>query len=334
MKGLILGRRDLIKLAALAGLFSVASCGISGQRSTLISYKGVLPSNLLKRLESQWRFELLKDNSSIDKNNLHLDEGVDLLALGDGWLNDLPLDSFQLIEPSELHSRLDRKAILFLSSFTPDIAGKLFPIGFSPWVILLRREEHLLPKARNTWEVLLEKELTGQLVLPKSPRLVMALADRMGYGDELRRLRLQAKTFDDENAINWVVSGKAKAAVAPLQYCMGALSRDPRLQIALPNEGAPLNWTILTRPKLTNKPLPYSWVREAWEMPLMGKLVAKGWFPPLPYADILKAKNYLSKEQQITVFPSEKTFDNFWSIAPLDNWDEKIMRERWLDSTP
>lgn len=322
MNDLLLGRRDFLRLGIVAGVLGLSSCGIS-KKATLGSFHGILPKELLKSLPSEWRFKLLDSNISTDPYKTYFAKEIDLIAIGDGWLRTLDFKTVQPIGEAKLQGRLNRQAIIFLSSFGPDIASKLFPVGFSPWAMLFRGGGTWLPKAKETWEVLLEPDFEGKIVLPSSPRLVMSLADRMGYQDELRRLRGQAITFDDQNALNWIISGRAKVAVLPLQHCMGALSKDPRLRVVIPNQGAPLNWTILTRPKMSQEPLPYSWIKEAWELPLMGRLISKGWLPPLSYSETLKAINFLPKEHQSIIFSSEEVFDRFWSLSPLDEWDQK-----------
>ena len=191
-----------------------------------------------------------------------------------------------------------------------------------------------MTKGKERWEVLLEPDLQGHVVLPNSPRLVMALADRMGNGNELKRLRLQAKTFDDRNALNWVLAGKAKVAVLPLQHCMSSLLRDPRLSVALPAEGAPLNWTMVAQPRNTIESSPDSIVKNTWDASVMGKLLVEGFIPPLPYAQLIKVIDFLPKEHQSILFSSEKTFENLWSLPPVGSLSQRILEKRWVDSTP
>ena len=285
-------------------------------------------------MPSNWRFKLLNEQASKNPYSFTSIQGVDLLALSDGWLNELPFNSFQTIREDQLRNRLNRHAVLFLSGFRGDVVYKILPISFTPWVMLFRHGEELAPAARESWKVLLDPSLKGHLVLPRSARLIMSIADRMGYKNELKRLRNQAITLDDQYAMNWILSGKAKVAVVPLQYCMDSLVKDPRLSVALPKEGAPLNWVLVAHPKKSSEMFPTSWVNSTWELPLMGKLISKGWIPPLPYSELLTAIDYIPKTQQSILFDSEQTFDNFWSIAPLDSTDQEILRDRWLSSTP
>ena len=49
---------------------------------------------------------------------------------------------------------------------------------------------------------------------------------------------------------------------------MATLRSDPRVHAVLPEQGAPLDWTLLMRPAQTREPLPQSWVEEAWKAPL------------------------------------------------------------------
>ena len=115
--------------------------------------------------------------------------------------------------------------------------------------------------------------------------------------------------------MNWVLSGKARAAVLPLFRCFSNLNRDPRLSIALPMSGAPLNWTLLVRPtKKISVPFPYKWIEESWDLPLLGKLLARGWIPPLPNFELLKASSYIANKYKSIVLPPDSFWKNSWSL--------------------
>ena len=93
--------------------------------------------------------------------------------------------------------------------------------------------------------------LTNQIVFPNSPYLLISIAERIDILNNLSKIKSQAMTFDDRNALNWVVSGRAKAAVLPLSRCVDSLIKDPRLSVLSPQEGSPLNWTVLASPTVS-----------------------------------------------------------------------------------
>ncbi|KGG12956.1 MULTISPECIES: ABC transporter substrate-binding protein [Prochlorococcus] len=334
MKDWILTRRDLLRGTILSAALSFSASGNTANRAVLTSPLGVLPGNILKSLPSRWRFKLLEVYSAKDINELIVDKDIDLLALGDGWVKELAFKDFQRIEVNHLRRRLNQEAIIFSQSFGSELSAKIFPIGFTPWAMLFRNGDYLLDKAQETWDVLLESDLKGSLVLPNSPRLVMTIADRISYNEGLKRLRQQVKTYDDKNALNWVLSGRAKAVVLPLQYCMTALLSDPRLSVAIPREGAPLNWTFLTMPKASNEDFPDSWVRKMWSLPLLGKLISRGWIPPLSYSEISKGTSSFPKLPALSFLSTEEHFQRLWSIPPVSKKNIQALQERWYESAP
>ncbi len=332
MKPWIIGRRDFIRMGLLGGALGVSGCGINSSRPVLITSKGVLPTELLQAMPSPWRVNFIDSSTGVDPYRVKQNnKNIDLLVLGDGWLHDLHLDDFRSIEAEKLTSRLSRQGILFISDFGPDIAMKLLPIGCSPWVMLFRRGEAFLPRAKESWKILLDPALEGKIILPKSSRLVMSLADRMGTGDQLSHLRAQVRTYDDQNGLSWLLAGKAQVVVLPLQSCMSSLSRDPRLTVAIPRDGSPLNWTLMLRPKFSNEPFPQSWVEKAWDLPLLTKLLSRGWIPPISNEEIMKGLKYLPENLQEILLDVMASFDNSWSLSPLSQLQEYNLEKRWLD---
>ena len=105
-------------------------------------------------------------------------------------------------------------------------------------------------KNKNSWEVIFSSSLTNQIVFPNSPYLLISIAQKIDLVNDFSKIKSQAKSFDDRNALNWVVSGRANAAVLPLSSCVDSLIEDPRLSVLLPQEGSPLNWTVLASPSL------------------------------------------------------------------------------------
>ena len=329
-----LGRRELLKLGLMAGLMGLASCGRASAAPLLRATQETLPKKWRRSLPVPWSYKPIEVDAGSNPFTAALEQGNDLLALGDGWLTSLPEKTLQRIEAPGLQDRLDDQARAFEASLGPALQSRVLPVGVSPWVLLFRQGDPWALQARSGWQVLLDPALKGRVVLPQSPRLVMSLAERMQVADGLRQLRAQAYTFDDRQGLNWLIQGKARVAVLPLQRCLPSLRRDPRLSVVLPNSGAPLNWTVLVRSALTREPLPQQWVEQSWQEPLLGQLLAGGWIPPLPRAELRLALRAIPKAYQSIVSPSKEVWSRCWSLPVLTAVQQIELDQRWSQSTP
>ena len=329
-----LGRRELLKLGLMAGLMGLASCGRASAAPLLRATPETLPKKWRRSLPVPWSYQPIEVDAGSNPFIAALEQGNDLLALGDGWLTSLPAKTLQRIEAPGLQDRLDGQARAFEASLGPALQSRVLPVGVSPWVLLFRQGDPWALQARSGWQVLLDPALKGRVVLPQSPRLVMSLAERMQVADGLRQLRAQAYTFDDRQGLNWLIQGKARVAVLPLQRCLPSLRRDPRLSVVLPNSGAPLNWTVLVRSALTREPLPEQWVEQSWQEPLLGQLLAGGWIPPLPRAELRFALRAIPKAYRSIVLPSKEVWSRCWSLPVLTAVQQIELDQRWSQSTP
>jgi len=334
MKDLIIGRRDFIRLPLIGLCFSLSGCQLNVKRPILSAYPGVLPKDLTKTLPFPWSFKSFKDQQIDAVDRFKSTKNYDLLAIGDGWLQTLNMESFAPFVSRDSIIPLNNQARSFLSNFETEIATKLLPIALSPWAMLFRNGKEWMPKANETWEVLLEPGLRKQVILPNSSRVVMSLADRIGGSEVLRKLRLQVKTYDDRNALNWLISGKAKVVVMPLQNCMSVMSKDPRLTLAIPTEGTLLNWTLLLKTNRAMENFPVTWIQEINKMPLLEKLLLQGWMPPSSSLEILKRTNSLEEMKSPLLLFLEKGLEKSWSLSPLNEFTRTNLEERWLNSTP
>ena len=329
-----LGRRELLKLGLMAGLMGLASCGRASAAPLLRATPETLPKKWRRSLPVPWSYQPIEVDAGSNPFIAALEQGNDLLALGDGWLTSLPAKTLQRIEAPGLQDRLDGQARAFEASLGPALQSRVLPVGVSPWVLLFRQGDPWALQARSGWQVLLDPALKGRVVLPQSPRLVMSLAERMQVADGLRQLRAQAYTFDDRQGLNWLIQGKARVAVLPLQRCLPSLRRDPRLSVVLPNSGAPLNWTVLVRSALTREPLPQQWVEQSWQEPLLGQLLAGGWIPPLPRAELRLALTAIPKAYRSIVLPSKEVWSRCWSLPVLTAVQQMELNQLWSQSTP
>ena len=330
-----IGRRELLRLGLLVGLVGLTGCARGSASPLLRATPETLPKKWRRILPKPWSYKPLDTDLGSQPFGSALEQGADLLALGDGWLASLPVKELQSINAAALQDRFDDvQARSFMASLGPALGSRVLPVGVSPWVLLFRQGDHWLSQARSSWQVLLDPALKGRVVLPQSPRLVMALAERMEVPDGLRLLRTQAYASDDRQALNWLIQGNARVAVLPLQRCLNSLRRDPRLSVVLPNSGAPLNWTVLVRSAMTREPIPQSWVEQSWQQPLLGQLLAGGWIPPLPRAELHIALATIPKSYQSIVLPSQEVWSRCWSLPPLTSAQQVELDQLWHQSTP
>ena len=330
----MLSRRELFQLGLLAGLTGLSSCGREINAPVLRASLETLPKAWLDLLPKPWAFKPLEAKSVLNSSDLVLAANTDLLAIGDGWISGLATGILQPIGAGETFSRLNNQANEFLKGFHSDLFSRILPIGLSPWVMLFRNGKEWFPRAKEGWNVLLDQSLAGHVVLPASPRIVMSIADRISEPDALRKLRSQALTFDDRNSLNWLLAGKARVAILPLYRCFRSLSRDPRLSIAIPQSGTPLHWTVLVRPGKANEPLPTDWLEKAWEMPLLGELISRGWMPPLPHSELLHAMQNVPDVYKPLLLPPESFWKECWSLPTLTPFESNRLEQRWVQSIP
>tara|TARA_B100001175_G_scaffold121338_1_gene103279 strand:- start:571 stop:1422 length:852 start_codon:yes stop_codon:yes gene_type:complete len=258
---------------------------------------------------------------------------ADLLACTDGWLDTLSAVALQPIEAAALSNQLDPLAQQFLKMQGP-LASQVLPVGVSPWVLLVRSNPVVDAIKKLGWQMLLDPQLKGKIVFPSSPRVVIDLADRLEQPDALQRLRRQALTFDDRQAVNWLLKGVAKVVVLPLQRCLSLLRRDPRMEVILPNQGAPLHWTVLIRPKDAKVPLPQQWVELAWREPMRRRLLQEGWRAPLATAVLDADRSQLPERWRSLVLPPDDLWNKCWSLPPLSPEQRISLAERWRASAP
>ena len=333
MNPLRVKRRDFLSLASLATVYSLSGCVNYIERPILRASRKTLPKDWLDSLPSPW---IYKDFSIVEGETLPLgDQGnrTDLFAIGDGWLKNINSKELNAINSDLLFSKLDANSRSFLKSLGMNFAGKLLPVGRSPWVIIFKdAKDSWVKEGNQTWDILLEEDLKGKVVFPESSRLLISLSQRIASDDALRKLVNQALTFNDRNTFNWLLSNDARAAVMPLDRCFGSVLKDPRLSIALPVAGAPLHWTLLARTLNTKEPVPVSWVMDSWKPRLLSKLLIDGWTPPILNAELEKSLDLIPIKYHTLLIRSEQFYQNSWSMPPLNKSEEIELQEIWRQS--
>tara|TARA_B100000214_G_C23938168_1_gene614259 strand:- start:260 stop:1261 length:1002 start_codon:yes stop_codon:yes gene_type:complete len=327
------GRRDFIKYGLISSLFVLSGCSVSKNKLTLRGFSSSFPKELISSLSSSWEFYPIKDiKFSKFTYNSFLQENTDLLVINDGWISNLNVDLLKEINAPNIRNNLGKQARSFLVGLGEEYSKRIFPLAVSPWVLLIRNEESLDLKNKSSWEVLLSRALENEVVLPKSPYLLISIAQKIGLLNDLSKLKRQAKTFDDRNALNWVVSGRASAAVLPLSRCIDSLINDPRLSVLLPEDGTPLNWSVLVSPSLSSEPFPTDWADLFFEKNSLKRIIRKGFLPSINFSYLSKKDINVSEKYQSILLPDESVWNKCWSLPLLSFEEKKDLTLKWNNS--
>ena len=333
MQIIYLGRRDFIKYGLISSLFALAGCSTSQQKLTLRGVPNSFPNEFINSLPASWEFSPIEVIDSQKTPYIStLQDNTDLLILNDGWISNLPFSSLKEIKATLIRDNLSKQAISFLDGLGEDYKNKILPLAVSPWVIVFRNEDSLALKDKNSWEVIFSRSLTNQIVFPQSPYLLISIAKKIGIVNDFSKLKSQAKAFDDRNALNWVISGKANAAILPLSSCVDSLVKDPRLSVLLPQEGSPLNWTVLASPGLSSEPFSSDWFNWIWGPKNLRRVIRKGFLPPTSFSDLRRKNLNVSQRYQSIFIPEESVWNKCWSLPILSSEDKKVLAVNWNNS--
>ena len=328
-----LGRRDFIKYGLASSFFILSGCSKSQEKYTIRGVSNSFPSEFTNCLSTTWEFFPI-ENIELENFSYYpsLKGKTDLLVLDDGWISNLQFGSLKEIKATNIREKFSKQASSFLEGLGEDYKNRIFPLAVSPWVILLRNEDSLSLKNKNSWEVIFSSSLTNQIIFPNSPYLMISIAQKIGLINDLSKIKSQAKSFDDRNAVNWVVSGRANAALLPLSSCVDSLVKDPRLSVLLPQEGSPLNWTVLVSPSLSRESFPTDWFNLLWGPTYLSRVIRKGFLPPISFLNLRKENIHVSKRYQSIFLPDETVWDNCWSLPLLSFEDKKELALKWNNS--
>ena len=328
-----LGRRDFIKYGLISSFALLSGCSISEEKLVLRGVVNTFPSELIDSLSSSWEFVPI---TNIELKEFPyqsaLNEKTDLLVLNDGWIFDLPYRSLREIQADNIRARFSMETNNFLDGLGENYENKILPLAVSPWVILFRNEDSLDLQNKNSWEVIFSSSLVDQIVFPNSPYLLISIAQRMGLSNDFSKFKSQAKSFDDRNALNWVTSGRALAALLPLSSCVESLFKDPRLSVLLPKEGSPLNWTVIASSNLSKESFPSDSFDLFWGPTYSKRLIRKGFFPPTSFSEFRRKNINISRKYQSILFPNESVWNKCWSLPLLSVEDEKNLALNWNNS--
>ena len=327
-----LSRRRLLHSGA--ALLPLLLAGCRGEGRPLLFSRGDFPSAWASRLPRPWTARSLEDAAAVVAA-LRGGSGPrpGLVQLWDGWAGSLPAAALQPFGAPQLLGRLAPEAgpasRLFAPAGSPVVA---FPWAMDPWVLLLRERPDLARRRDEGWGLLLDGSLRGRLVLPSSPRVTIALVRQ--DPQRLRQVRRSALAFDERNGLSLLLSGEAEAMVLPRRRAIPLLRSDPRLQALLPDEGAPLGWNLLLRPAGSTLEPPLEWLEAALQSPLLPRLLAAGWVPPLPRPRLEAAAASLPPPQRQLLLPPEALLRRCWSLPPLDAPERRRLQDLWDGAAP
>ena len=158
----------------------------------------------------------------------------------------------------------------------------------------------------------------------------MSIAKQISSKNSLRKLKGQGMFFDDQNAMNWLITSQASVAIIPYYLIKKFLKIDSRLSAVFPNKGVPLIWNfLLSKSKKNNQILIY-WINSLEKRATIDKLANQGWFSP--FNSKYSQKKYNTYSRNNNYGPSEICWKNSWSLSPLDNAEKLNLENLWNQS--
>ena len=322
-------RREFLNSSKLSLLFLLNSCSNLPNKVKIALQNSLYPQSFKDTIPKDWKQEKINFKSIQLKKNRNTIFNSDFTLINDGWLTSINFAKFEKINEYPFIKNLDKRSIEFLGSFNEIQRSKLFPIGVVPYTIIIKNNKELISSARNTWDFLLLKKLKGKIIFPKSPRILMSIAEKINTSNSLKKLKSQAMLFDDENMLNWLINSDACVAIVPFSLCSKYLKVDPRLSLAFPSQGVPLMWHFLLSRSDLNSAKLTDWIKSFEKKSVVDKLVSQGWYLPFN-SDYLQSK-YKSELLPISG-PSQKCWDNSWSFPVLTNEEKIKLENSWNDS--
>jgi len=322
-------RREFLNYGKLSLLFLLNSCSNLPNNLKIALQNSFYPKSFKDTIPKDWKQEKINfENIKLQKNR-EIILNSDFTLINDGWITSLDFAEFEKINEYQLIENLDKRSIDYLGSFNQNQRSKLFPIGVVPYTIVIKNNKELINSARTSWDFLLSKNLTGKIIFPQSPRIIMSIAKKINSSNSLKKIKDQAMVFDDKNMLNWLINSDACVAIVPYSLCSKYLKIDPRLSLVFPNQGVPLMWHfILSRSNLKNQIL-IKWIKSLENKSIVDKLVSEGWYLPFN-SDYLQNK-YKSEIYPISG-PSKKCWDNSWSFSVLTNEEKINLENSWNKS--
>ncbi len=319
-------RREFLNCGKLSVLFLVNSCSNLTNKVRIALQNSFYPQSFKDTFPKDWKQEKIIFERVQSQKNRNIILNSDFTLINDGWISTINFAEFEKINQYPLIENLDKRSTNFLASFNENKRSKIYPIGIVPYTIIIKNNKELINSARISWDFLLSKKLTGKIIFPQSPRIILSIAKKINSSNSLKKLKSQAMLFDDKNMLNWLINSDACVAIVPYSLCSKYLKIDPRLSLVFPRQGVPLMWHfILSRSNLNNEIL-IKWIKSLENKSIVDKLVSQGWYLPFK-SDYLQSK-YNSEIYPISG-PSKKCWDNSWSFPVLTNEQKINLENSW-----
>jgi len=322
-------RREFLNYGKLSFLFLLNSCSKLPNKVKIALQNSFYPESFKDMIPKDWKQEKFNFESIQLQKNRNTIFNSDFTLINDGWINSINFAEFEKINEYPLIEKLDKRSRDFLGSFIENQRSKLFPIGVVPYTIIIKNNKELINSARTSWEFLLSKKLTGKIIFPQSPRIILSIAEKINSSNSLNKLKSQAMLFDDKNMLNWLINSDACVAIVPYIFCSKYLKIDPRLSLVFPSEGVPLMWHFLLSRSNLNNSLLIEWIKSLENKSIVDKLASQGWYLPFK-SDYLQSK-YKSQMFPISG-PSQKCWENSWSFPVLTNEQKINLTNSWNES--
>ena len=322
-------RREFLNCGGLSLLFLLSACSNPTNKVKIALQNSFYPKSFKDTIPKDWEQMKINFESIKLQKNRNIIFNSDFTLINDGWLTSINFEGFEKINKYPIIKNLDNRSIDFLGSFNEDKMNKLFPIGVVPYTIIIKNNEELINSARNSWDFLLSKKLTGKIIFPQSPRVIFSIAKKINSSKSLKKLKSQAMFFDDKNMLNWLINSEACVAIVPYSLCSKYLKIDPRLSLVFPRQGVPLMWHFLMTRSNLNKTTLIKWIKSLENKSLVDKLASQGWY--LPFNSDYVQNKYKSEMFSLSG-PSQECWDNSWSFPILTNEQKINLTNSWNES--
>ena len=323
-----LSRRKFLDIAKLFAIFLLTSCRGLSKKISIVFYKNFLPLSFINLLPKNWKKENLNYGEKYLNNNFR---DKDIILINDGWLRRVKLEAFDDIS-NPLLEYLDERSISYLSNWDLFERKKLYPIGVIPYAVVVKNNDRYKITNENNWDFLLSKDLSGKMILPNSPRILISIAKRINNKNALKAIMNQGNIYDDKNAIDWLINTDSVLAILPLTICEKYLKIDSRLSIVFPNQGVPLMWNFLLINNNFNQTILLNWIDKLLDRNSLNKIVKDGLYLPFKseyiqsrYKDTIKFEKLLNR-------PSEECWRNSWSFNSLKESEKAELEKIWKKS--
>ena len=319
-------RREFLNFGKLSILFLLSSCSNLPSKVKIALQNSFYPKSFKDTIPKDWKQVNINFESIELQKNRNKIFNSDFTLINDGWLSSINFTLFEKINEYRLIEKLDKRSIGFLESFNENQRSKLFPIGVVPYTIIIKNNKELINSAKTSWDFLLSKKLTGKIILPQSPRIILSIAKKINSSNSLKKLKSQAMLFDDKNMLNWLINSDACVAIVPYSLCSKYLKIDPRLSLVFPSQGVPLMWHFLLSRSNLNNAILIKWIKSLENKSIVDKLVSQGWY--LPFNNYYLQSQYKSELLSLPG-PSLKCWDNSWSFPVLTNEQKINLKNSW-----